>query len=99
RAFCRMFFAWYNHEHHHTGLGLLTPHSVHYGLAEGLLAGRQTVLEVGFKAHPERFVRGQPQVLRPSPSVCRTTNSDSCASSPTYKVACSANSGTQLSQF
>src|SRR5580704_8038957 len=44
RAFCRMFFAWYNHEHHHTGLGLLTPHSVHYGLAEGLLAARQTVL-------------------------------------------------------
>src|ERR1700719_877387 len=43
RAFCRMFFAWYNHEHHHTGLGLLTPHSVHYGFAGGLLAGRQTV--------------------------------------------------------
>jgi hypothetical protein len=20
RAFCRTFFAWYNHEHHHTGL-------------------------------------------------------------------------------
>jgi len=32
QAFCRWFFAWYNKEHYHTGL--LTPHQVHYGLAE-----------------------------------------------------------------
>lgn len=94
RAFCRMFFAWYNHEHHHTGLGLLTPHSVHYGLAEALLAGRQTVLEGAFKTHPERFVRGQPQVLRPPPTVWINPLAPA-----TLEVACSANSGTQLSQF
>ena len=34
QAFCRRFFAWYNNEHYHTGLGLLTPHQVHYGLAK-----------------------------------------------------------------
>src|SRR3989454_6860793 len=33
RAHCQVFFPWYNTEHRHTGLGLLTPHDVHYGLA------------------------------------------------------------------
>jgi putative transposase len=69
RAFCRQFFTWYNHDHHHTGLALLTPHSVHYGLDDGLLAGRQTALEDAYKAHPERFVRGRPSVLRPPTKV------------------------------
>lgn len=89
-----MFFAWHNHEHHYTGLGLLTPHSVHYGLAEALPAGRQTVLEGAFKVHPERFVQGQPQVLRPPPTVWINP-----LAAATLEVACSANSGTQLSQF
>jgi putative transposase len=94
RAFCRTFFAWYNHEHHHTGLGLLTPQSVHYGLADVLLAARQTVLEGAFNAHPERFVRGQPQVLRPPPTVWINPLAPA-----TLEVACSANCGTQVSQF
>jgi len=94
RAFCRQFFTWYNHEHHHTGLGLLTPYSVHYGLAEALIAARQTVLAGAFTAHPERFVRGQPQVLRPPPTVWINPLAPA-----TLEVACSANSGTQLSQF
>ena len=25
RAFCRRFFAWYNEDHHHAGIGLMTP--------------------------------------------------------------------------
>ena len=32
--FLTEFFPWYNHEHHHSGLGYLTPYEVHYGLAE-----------------------------------------------------------------
>lgn len=36
RSFCRVFFAWYNTEHHHCGIGLLTPKSVHYGLAKSV---------------------------------------------------------------
>ena len=32
RGFGHVFFPWYNTEHHHSGLGLLTPHDVHYGL-------------------------------------------------------------------
>src|SRR5437773_3739355 len=44
RAHCHVFFPWYNPEHHHSGLGLLTPDDVHFGLAEQRLAARATVL-------------------------------------------------------
>ena len=42
--FCGKFFHWQNHEHHHWGLGLLTPATVHFGQADTVLAGRQAVL-------------------------------------------------------
>ncbi len=67
RAFCQVFFAWYNTEHRHGGLGLLTPHDVHYGLAEQRRAARATVLAAAYAAHPERFPRGVPQPA-PCPS-------------------------------
>ena len=61
RAFCHSFFAWYNTEHRHGGLGLLTPHDVHYGLADQRRAARATVLAAAYAAHPERFPNGVPQ--------------------------------------
>ena len=60
RAWAQAFFAWYNHEHHHTGLGLLTPAVVHSGQAATQLAKRQHVLAVAYAAHPERFVKHPP---------------------------------------
>lgn len=63
RAFCREFFDWYNNEHYHTGIALMTPKVVHYGLAEECNASRQKVLSSAYSAHPERFVRGQPKTL------------------------------------
>jgi putative transposase len=60
RSFCRSFFPWYNTEHRHSGIGLLTPESVHYGHAADLLAQRQTILSDAYTAHPERFVRKPP---------------------------------------
>jgi len=60
RAWARPFFHWYNHEHHHTGLGLMTPSTVHHGHAETVYAQRQQVLEAAYAAHPERFARGMP---------------------------------------
>jgi len=60
RAFCRAFFAWYNAEHHHYGIGLLTPESVHYGRAAAIVTARQHTLTAAFAAHPERFVRRPP---------------------------------------
>jgi len=61
RAHCHGFFPWYNAEHHHVGLGLLTPADVHHGLAEQRVAARATVLATAYAAHPERFPRGLPQ--------------------------------------
>jgi putative transposase len=60
RAWAQAFFAWYNQEHHHTGLGLLTPAVVHHGQAETVLQKRQQVLDVAYAAHPERFVKHPP---------------------------------------
>jgi len=53
----------YNVEHHHSGLGLLTPHDVHFGLADQRVAARATVLATAYAAHPERFPRGLLQPL------------------------------------
>ena len=61
RAFCQTFFAWYNDEHRHSGLGLLTPAMVHHGQAPLILAQRQEVLNAAYLLHPERFVRFAPK--------------------------------------
>jgi putative transposase len=58
--FCRTFFAWYNDEHYHSGIGLLTPASLHYGQADKILAARHEVLCGAYEEHPERFVNGRP---------------------------------------
>ena len=60
RAWGRRFFRWYNYEHYHTGLQLLTPADVHFGQATAVVARREHVLSEAYAAHPERFVRGQP---------------------------------------
>ena len=60
QAFCQSFFAWYNHEHYHSGIALLTPAMVHYGSAQEVLLRRQEVLDAAYAAHPERFVNGRP---------------------------------------
>jgi putative transposase len=60
RAHCGDFFPWYNNEHRHSGLSLLTPHDVHYGLAAARLRARDTVLTAAFAARPERFPAGAP---------------------------------------
>ena len=60
RGFNGDFFRWYNNEHHHTGLGLLTPADVHFGRGEDRRANRVVVLEAAHRAHPERFVAGTP---------------------------------------
>jgi putative transposase len=60
RAFCREFFGWYNHQHRHSGIGLMTPATVHYGRAEAMHAVRSAVLDAAYQATPERFVRRAP---------------------------------------
>jgi putative transposase len=64
RAFCQRFFGWYNHQHRHSGIALLTPADVHYGRADQVITARAAVLEGAYAAHPERFVRKPPQPPR-----------------------------------
>jgi putative transposase len=61
RSFCQEFFPWYNTQHHHSGLGLLTPEVVHTQRAEQVRDLRQRTLDIAYAAHPERFVRKPPQ--------------------------------------
>ncbi len=56
----RDFLDWYNHEHHHVGLGLMTPYDVHHGLAREKWQRRAEALAAAFEAHPERFPHGLP---------------------------------------
>lgn len=65
----REFFPWYNHEHHHGGLAYLTPAQVHEGRVQEVLAQRQAALDRAYQEHPERFVRGVPEVPRPPRAV------------------------------
>ena len=69
RFWARDFIHWYNHEHHHTGVGLMTPAMVHHGLADAVYAHRQRVLQAAYEAHPERFVRGVPTPPKPPKEV------------------------------
>ena len=66
RAFCQTFFPWYNTEHYHLGLGLLTPEDVHYGRASRILEDRKDVLRVAYEKHPERF-KGRIPIPAPLP--------------------------------
>lgn len=65
RIFCRSFIDWYNGVHRHSGIGLLTPETVHYGRANTVTEQRADVLAAAFAARPDRFVSGAPQPPRP----------------------------------
>lgn len=69
RAHCQVFFPWYNDDHRHSGLGMLTPRNVHYGETATVLAQRKVVLDAAYTAHPERFVRRPPFPTAPPTSV------------------------------
>jgi putative transposase len=60
KAFCRRFFDWYNAEHHHLGIGLMTPNQVHFGRADQVYAQRLDTLQNAFDANPNRFVNMKP---------------------------------------
>jgi putative transposase len=80
RAFCRRFFSWYNHQHRHSGIALLTPADVHFGRARQVLQQRTATLTAAYKAHPERFSR--PPVAQPLPEAVWINSPDTRAPAP-----------------
>lgn len=69
REFVGEFFDWYNHEHRHSGIGLHTPASVHFGQSEQIHQQREHTLAAAYAAHPERFVTGTPEPPKPPAAV------------------------------
>lgn len=61
RIWAHSFFQWYNNKHRHSGLGLMTPATIHHGLAAELTVQRQATLRATYEKHPERFVKGLPK--------------------------------------
>jgi putative transposase len=61
RSFCQDFFPWYNKEHYHSGVGLMTPESVHYCMAEDVFRQRSIVLAEAYEKHPKRFKGRMPK--------------------------------------
>jgi len=69
REFFALFFGWYNGEHHHSGIAMLTPAVVFGGTVDEVVAARQATMDAAYARHPERFVRGRPTVARPDAEV------------------------------
>ena len=61
RSFCQDFFGYYNKDHHHSGIGLVTPEQLHYGLAQNIYDQRCVILENAFEKNPGRFRGKKPQ--------------------------------------
>jgi putative transposase len=55
RSFCQAFFNWYNKEHRHSGIALMTPEQVHYGMDKQIHQQRSQVLADAFQKNPSRF--------------------------------------------
>ena len=60
RLVCKEILRWYNTEHYHSGIGLLTPESVHYGKSAAIIEQRAAHLLAAHAAHPQRFVNKVP---------------------------------------
>lgn len=60
RTFCRAFFRWYNNEHRHSGINMITPRALHYGMADAIINKRNEVYEKAFEQHKSRFKNIKP---------------------------------------
>ena len=69
RIWATEFFRWYNYEHHHSAIALLTPADVHFGRAQTILDHRQQVLHAAYLKNPERFVKGRSIPAQVPPAV------------------------------
>ena len=69
RAWCHQFFPWYNHEHRHESLAMMTPADVYKGTFRQKLIVRAEALSAAYQQTPERFVKGPPAPKKPPAKV------------------------------
>jgi transposase InsO family protein len=60
RSHCAEFFNWYNRQHRHSGIGMMTPENVHTGRASEIRKQRQATLAAAFERTPNRFKHRMP---------------------------------------
>ncbi len=64
RQFLEGFVDWYNHEHHHAGIGMHVPADVHHHRTAQVQAMRTAALTAARAAHPERFTTASPVLAK-----------------------------------
>ena len=69
RSFCGRFFEWYNRDHRHSGLAMLTPSDVNHGRTQQVIERRRAMMQEPFERNPERFVAGPPRIKGLEPEV------------------------------
>ncbi len=79
KSFFRGFFPWYNFEHRHSGISMLTPATVHEGNAGTVLAVRHGTMLGAHAAKPERFINGKPKIKTLATEVWINRPSDDAA--------------------
>ena len=67
-AFCRSFFPWYNTEHRHGGIAMLTPHDVHHHRTQSVLDRRGRTLQARLDPSSRTLRSRHPTTRPPSPS-------------------------------
>lgn len=97
RAHCQRFFYWYNHEHRHSGIGLMTPHAVHYGAAAALHEKRAQTLQLAYETQPLRF-KGRRPTPPALPTAAWINPPKENATTPTQPNSCSLISFNRVSQ-
>ena len=70
------FFAYYNTDHHHSRIGMLTPASVYFGTDEEIIERRQQTIDAAFSKNPGRFRNGRPIAQRPQPAWINKPNDE-----------------------
>ena len=97
RAHCQGFFRWYNTVHRHSGIGLMTPHTVHYGHHAQLTQQRHATLMNAFAAHPQRF-KGRAPTPPTVPTAVWINPPTQEIIAPDISTPCSLNSSPLVSQ-
>lgn len=64
RVFLVDFFSWYNFEHYHSGINLLTANNVHFENPDYILEKRFNVVNNAFENNPEKFISGKPKLQK-----------------------------------
>lgn len=83
RAICETFFAYYNHEHRHSGIGLHTPASVNFGTATQVRAERARTLDAPTPPTPT----GSEAADQPHPNCPPSPGSTTRPEKPSYRTS------------